>query len=766
MKEVYSIFDDAQRSASSRNSCVRKLKSIIESKSNSNSNNNEAIFKTIFLGCFDRVLLSTKTDTKVERLFAFMTECISSLSETFFDISIDHLLERTKANDKTVRYRACQTISTILSIKSTNQSEISEDLCEKLVLDLLPRLDDRYANARVQAVYALRNLQSPTTDDPVTHMFTRLISSDSSHEVRSATIECIIINSITLPVLVSRVKDTHRLVRISAFNRLAENVDIRHLTMKMRGIIVRHGLNDRELLVKQAAVDLIFTWLRTFDYKVPQMLKYIGINQNEKEIEELSMHILEHIDTRGSIPTDMKAKVKNQAIVWGDHDLDTIPPSELVWTKLRCMYSYRYMTPSKAADCVSDLTPDIVEVCRLLESVPVTVLSANNQVLSSFRCILQMAPFFDPSDTIGNKQLSEVCERLMLDTAVPGFMLEPLLNTWKLAWENLGAYDPCAVTQLIEQTREKMRAIDSGDSQESLTDEDYVMLDALRARTLLIYTWSLQGNIGTTIPDITSPDGNSQDDAQSPATLLKLYESYIPYVLESIQCPNPHVRGLAVACLGLLPLYSEAMADQYHILYQAASAELEDEFIRCQALQSVLDIATVYGDKFKEDTTLSNLLYRLFNHATGQLRRIAVEGTAKLLFSGCLVDSRLFANLIKFFFLPELSSDATPATEEVDQSSPADSTTAANGADEANPIQVVSSTIGSQARLHQALSLFFHFFLMDGSASGAGEGAEGGKAAILLDSISELVSDVSSLIRDEAIEINSLSNVRFSVYIH
>ena len=271
MKEVYIIFDDAQRSASSRDSCVRKLKSIIESKSN--SNNYETIFKTIFLGCFDRVLLSTKTDTKVERLFAFMTECISSLSENYFDISIDYLLERTKANDKTVRYRACQTISTILSIKSTNQSEISENLCEKLVLDLLPRLDDRYANARVQAVYALRNLQSPTTDDPVTHIFTRLISSDSSHEVRSAAIECIIINSTTLPVLVSRVKDTHRLVRISALNRLAENVDIRHLTMKMRGIIVRHGLNDRELLVKQAAVDLIFTWLRTFDYKVPQMLK-------------------------------------------------------------------------------------------------------------------------------------------------------------------------------------------------------------------------------------------------------------------------------------------------------------------------------------------------------------------------------------------------------------------------------------------------------------------------------------------------------------
>lgn len=150
------IFDEAQRVTSSRNACSRKLKNFIE-KVKSDKNKTEA-FNTIFSGCIDRALAYSKTDQKVTRITSFFAESVSTFSTDNLDICLEHLLERSEANDKTVRLRSCQLIRNILSLKleHNNQCELSSEICEKIVKVLYPRLSDRYSNVRVQAVYALK----------------------------------------------------------------------------------------------------------------------------------------------------------------------------------------------------------------------------------------------------------------------------------------------------------------------------------------------------------------------------------------------------------------------------------------------------------------------------------------------------------------------------------------------------------------------------------------------------------------------------------
>lgn len=740
MKEVYAIFDDAQKSASTRTSCARKLKAVVEKKAN-----NRELFEILFCHCFDRVLLCSKTDAKVERISAFFAEGVSSFTESNLELALEFLLERSLAVDKTVRFRACQTIANILSLKSSDQCEISEAICDKIVESLIIRMNDRFANVRVQAIIALKNLQRPVEADTVTSEFLRLMNSDPSNEVRAIATECILINAYTLPSLVARVRDVHKTVRISALNKLAQHVDMRHLTVQMRGMIVRHGLSDRDVTVKQAAVDLVFAWLRTFDYKVPQMLKYLGLAQNEEEIESVVFEIMASIDKRDDITSDIKKKIIGQAINWTGR-LDTISPAEFVWTQLRCLYAFRRLPSTQATNAISELIPDIVEVCRILKSVPVTVLSANVNLQMSVRNLLKMGIYFDKSDTIGNKDLSDTCRTLVLNIDIPDSLIEPLMNAWKNSMENLGEYTFQLYHELVVDAQKNIpefteiakessgpssprtpsfrTSTDTPRTDESLLDERYHVESRVIIRTLQIIAYSLQQVIGTVTPSVLE---------------LETYESYLPFLFESLQRPDPELRSLSITCLGLLPLFSENFAGHHDILLQAASAELEDDSIRGQALQSLVDIASINEDKFKNDITLSNLLSRILNHSSGSLQRLAVEGTAKLLFSGCLTDPRLFANLMKFFFLPQLSSDLGAGSAD-----PNESYEYLNQEE-----SDINALLGTQARLHQALSLFFHFFLVEGQ----------GRENTFVDSVSELCSDVAQLMRDDVIDASSLSTV-------
>jgi hypothetical protein len=204
------------------------------------------------------------------------------------------------------------------------------------------------------------------------------------------------------------------------------------------------------------------------------------------------------------------------------------------------------------------------------------------------------------------------------------------------------------------------------------------------------------------------------------------YEAIVPFIIESISQPDADVRRSAMSCLGLICLISEPLCDKFReIIFQVASGDFEEVVIRCEALQSLVDISLVYSEKYKDNTDLCNVLVRLQQKGDPDLIRLASESAAKLLHSKSMSDSRLFSNLIKFFFLSELL--------------PIDN------------VFSVDETIefGSPIRLQQFLSLFLKSFMF--SASNCKK--------VVLDSISQLIADMTNEMRNANLDVSAMQKV-------
>ena len=176
------------------------------------------------------------------------------------------------------------------------------------------------------------------------------------------------------------------------------------------------------------------------------------------------------------------------------------------------------------------------------------------------------------------------------------------------------------------------------------------------------------------------------------------------------------------------------IAELHNIIYQVASNEIEEGEIRSQALEAIIDMATVYESLYKDDYSLTMLLLRLQEGAEPALLRVGAEGSAKLLFSGRLSEPKLFANLLNFFFLPKLADNGLENENENDWE---------------GGMEAEDAYLGSSSRLQQILSVFFHAFFMAGNS----------RDTIAFGCTSDLVSDLAMLIRDENLDPNAMMKV-------
>ena len=171
-----------------------------------------------------------------------------------------------------------------------------------------------------------------------------------------------------------------------------------------------------------------------------------------------------------------------------------------------------------------------------------------------------------------------------------------------------------------------------------------------------------------------------------------------------------------------------------------ASNEIEEGEIRSQALEAIIDMATVYDTLYKDDYSLTMLLLRLQEGAEPALLRVGAEGSAKLLFSGRLSEPKLFANLLKFFFLPKLADNGIENEEDDEREV---------GTEVEVEVEAEDAYLGSSSRLQQILSVFFHAFFIAGNS----------RDTIAFGCTSDLVSDLAMLIRDENLDPNAMMKV-------
>lgn len=185
-------------------------------------------------------------------------------------------------------------------------------------------------------------------------------------------------------------------------------------------------------------------------------------------------------------------------------------------------------------------------------------------------------------------------------------------------------------------------------------------------------------------------------------------------------------------------IVNTTIAELHNIIYQVASNEIEEGEIRSQALEAIIDMATVYDTLYKDDYSLTMLLLRLQEGAEPALLRVGAEGSAKLLFSGRLSEPKLFANLLKFFFLPKLADNGIENEEDDEREVGTEV-----------EVEAEDAYLGSSSRLQQILSVFFHAFFIAGNS----------RDTIAFGCTSDLVSDLAMLIRDENLDPNAMMKV-------
>ena len=715
MERYLEIFDEVQRSASSHKGCAKRLQALMASQAVAR----EMLGEILLRGVVDRLLVCSKKEPTVERVVKFYSEFVALSTDTaLFVETIEHLLRRSTAADKTVRWRACQMIAGIFS-QLRGEAEISDILWSSVISALTPRLKDKAPLVRAWAVKAVHKFQNPQDDnDVMMNEVMRLMNSDTSKEVRVAATETICICKATLQSLVDRIKDVKSEVRIVALQHLAKEVDVRHLTSNQRALIVRFGLNDRDQAVVKATREILLRWLdrSALDNRVHKLLKLISLKNHEEEAELVGLTIMDEVEgsannsdagdgnCNNGVTSALRLAVKQQCPDW-QGGFKTISASEILWALLRCEYASAHFNPAAAAVVKDSLIPDTVRLCELLEQAQGQDISGSAQHQLTVKYLLRMTSFTDASDVSGKQQLLSICERMMFDITLPDALVEPVLNAW---YRGSGTSLSQGVEKMLQLSKE-VASRAAGPQ----TPEDTAVLSS--ARSLLMIEWSVQRLTGKKMA------------SAAPG----LFEEAAKYTLEALQQPVIELRGLAIRCLGLLSLFSEDFCGRYSdIILQVARTDLEDEFVRCQALQSIVDMATVYAAHYKDDAAVTNLLLRLQESAEPSLQKVAIESAAKLLFVGRLSESRLFANLLKYFIFPDLMNNSDEEAGEQDE----------EGAE---------TSLDSTMRLQQMLSVFFQAYF------GMGEEREG----IALNATSALVADIAMMVRHGEIEASCIAKV-------
>jgi condensin complex subunit 3 len=703
MDSILIIFDEIQKSQASHGKCSKKLLTLISNPTTGTSGDSVDHLQITLDYLIDSVLGVSKKEACVDRIMKFIVDFFSSkqLDDATFNRAMKHLLKRSLAIDKNVRMRSCQIISEIIS-KLDPETETSDDLWNSVRSTLLLRLKDKNAPVRMWSLRALASFQSQ--DDPndeVILEMKRVMCSDSASSVRAAAVEVIAITNATIADLIEKVRDTAIEVRLQVLDRCIECLHCSQIPSASRELIVKHTLNDREQQVKDKAILLISKWINQLGNKVPKLLQKLNLQTFGDEAEKVGRTIVEAVYNRKITDNDIVEATIQHHPNWSG-SFESFNASEVLWVRIRCDYARLKPESQLSDDILESNLPDVNALCDLLADVNPSRLNNNVQSQSALKYVLQLTRFIDQNDVSGCQRLREICQKLLEDLTFPEHLVDTLLDAWACS-----KTEDSIVSDLIQLADDlRSRYEENADSDDR--NVDYLLSSM---RYLQITAWGMTRSMMLSA-------GVSTD--------ASAFEGSISTIISSLQQPLVELRNEAVRCMGLMGMMSEKLClENKDILMHVVSADMEDPSIRSYALQSVVDYAMVYPGHFKDHIPLINVLIRIQEHdQDSQLACTAAESSIKLIFSGVLTDTRLFALLLREFFFPEVTFIGSNSDDEM------------------------------VTKLIQSLSIFFQaVFLMDSAL-----------LHLALDSISELITDISILLRgsfNDSCQSLGLDRVRF-----
>jgi condensin complex subunit 3 len=297
--QICHIFGDAQKTTATQRKLVVNLRKIQEAccyeppdpkkKAKQDEEFDEGEFNEEVGRCVLRVLSVKKSEPVGDRIIRFLgvflkhatekdnaifqtedeDEEMVAFPETPSSRLTSHILTTTlrflTAKDKTVRFRATQTVAHVVN----SLDQIDDELFNLIRLGLVKRLRDKEPSVRVQAALGLGRLaenddeendDEDSSDDVAGGILIKLLDimqNDPSAEVRRAVLMNLPLRASTLAWLLERARDLDPATRRALYGKLLPALgDFRHMSISHREKLLRWGLRDRDENVRKATARL------------------------------------------------------------------------------------------------------------------------------------------------------------------------------------------------------------------------------------------------------------------------------------------------------------------------------------------------------------------------------------------------------------------------------------------------------------------------------------------------------------------------------
>ena len=627
------IFHQAQLGLAKHRKCAEKLHAL-QRKSESSA------FAEDFFGYVACVLPVFKREPAAERAVEFV---VKYLTEAEDEDAADQdelicticmaLLGLSDAKDKAVRFRVCQLVGGVMNAMPA-EAEVNEDLFSVLEERMLHRCRDKVPVVRACALRALFRLQDPSTpDDSITLELLRMMTTDSSAEVRMAAISTIAPSKPAIRALLGRTRDVSESVRKHALTVIRDKVEMRWLTISQRSALLDQSLSDRTPSVRAACVELCRGWLRHAGKDVLVLLKGLDVSTHESSAERVVQALLEEAETR--------ALVASASSDWAALCPESILCLRLHLEWLAAEAKRAADGPGREEEALAAALPELGAYCealhRAVESCRVAPPAGEDGAAAAAAAytlvqLLRVCPQLDMADEHGRAELeAELCG-LLKDLGVADELLAPLVVALGAACLGEGERFQRLMHELISEVDDPLEAEggtadDDPESAEArlhaeqkrmlvqarlvalhaevkerVEEEDFEAAAALKKEAAALHA---------ELAELPASRGTPEDEAALRASrCLKLAEQLMrapnlnlakhemdlhadASFLPALAAPRPKLRALALRCLGLRALGCPAQAAKTWPLFAKALAH--DQLpVQLAALGACTDLLMVH----------------------------------------------------------------------------------------------------------------------------------------------------------------------------
>ncbi|XP_069689103.1 condensin complex subunit 3 isoform X2 [Periplaneta americana] len=685
------LFYNAQMNTTNHEKLLKHMKQEFETKE-------LEVFFINYIRCLKHFLVIGEKHVTVERALEFAAKFSVSLYDEHASIDssiaddteevppflkklFNFLFIHHQTRDHNVRFRVCQFINKLLN-NLGEEASLDDELCNKICVNMLERLQDKLPAVRTQAVMALQRLQDPTSADcPVIKAYLFHLGADPSPAVRRSVLNCIGRTNVTLPHILERTRDVKDTVRRHAYYLLTK-LNIRSFTIRQRERLLREGLKDRSEHVSNfVATVLLPAWLRNMKGNYLDLLHALDVeNSTETSILALTT-FLKHRPLKELM--DCLTKQQTDKVI----PLDKLTSENaLFW---RCLAEHLHKEGDEDLD---DIIPDLTPFCQYVRSFYLAEqpkdTSTWSQIQRQFVVVqlLELAKVFDLGDEMGRSNLKKLIYDMLTCTYVKEGLVPVLVELLVSVQPHVNSR-LLFLAEIVSEVHEPMTQVSVEISSEERRKKQLMVREQRNDRATLSKCLTIIYEMMKS-PTVTSLTPH----------LRSLMENF---VIRFIEDCDTYVRSLALRAIGVFCLLDQELAKQYILMFYFQLANNESEEVCIMTLKVIFDLFMLYGlrpfqmeeedtgeketdktgrkklfdvtelDDTDDESTTDNtqstalsgstnfitILTNLLDSTSADMRAVTAEGLCKLLLANIIKSSNLVSRLLIMWYNPVTEGD-------------------------------------------------------------------------------------------------------------